>query len=424
MILSAFLSTNHPGSWRHPEGEPERHEFAFYKQLVEAAERGKLDLFFIADKLCVFDNETFISHSNFIRMDPISLLSALSVITTHIGLAGTISTTYNEPYHAARRLATLDHLSHGRAAWNVVTSTNDEEARNFGLDKHVEHAERYERAQEFVELAKGLWHCWEDDAFPVDREKGIFADSSKLRVLDHSGKHFKVRGPMNLAKSPQGTPVIVFAGSSPECQRIAAIHGDAVFCSPNSLEEAQQIYADFKARAVDAGRDPGTLKILPHTMITVCETEEEAWHEADKLMNLVPEPLIVQTLSRLLEYELAVHDLDSPPPAAVRAVAIQRLDEEWTEEHEPTLRELYQRWARKHATSWQIVGTPEQVADELAYRVERKAADGFNLSFPYLPGGLERFVQLVIPILQERGLFHREYTGQTLRESLGLDRVN
>jgi len=422
VILSAFLSTNHPGSWRHPAGDAGRHSLALYRRLVETAERGRMDLFFVADKLCVFDDPVLVAHSNFIRMEPLSLLSALASVSEHIGLAGTLSTTYNEPWHAARRFATLDHLSQGRAAWNVVTSTNDEEARNFGRDKHVAHADRYERAREFLTVAEGLWEGWGPGGIAINKDSGVFADLSQQRVLDHHGPHFDVRGPMNIDRPPQGRPVLVFAGSSPACQALAAEHGDAVFVSPESQAEAQRLYAEFKARLPSFGRDADELKVLPHTLVFVAETEEAARREEALLLDLVPEPLALQSLSRALGHDLRAAAPDEPLPADVPAVLesglLTRLDLQAGSR--PTVRTLWKAWIGRTSSAWKVIGTPEQVADELIRRVEQKAADGFNLSFPQLPGGLERFVDLVVPILQRRGAVPRDYAAGNLRERLGL----
>jgi FMN-dependent oxidoreductase (nitrilotriacetate monooxygenase family) len=373
MVLNAFLSLNHYGSWRHPDGDPERHKFSFYKKVARIAERGKMDMFFVADKLAVFDNEALRTHSSYIRMEPISLLSALAAVTENIGLAGTLSTTYNEPYHAARKFATLDHLSGGRAAWNVVTSTNDEEARNFGRDSHLDHERRYERAREFLEVAKGLWDSWEDDAFVLDKESGVFADQRKLHVLNHVGPNLTVRGPLNAPRPPQGYPFIVFAGSSDACQELAAESGDAVFVSPESQEQARELYGSFKGRMAKYGRTPDQLRILPGVLAIVGRTEEEAREKSRLLDSLIPDALAPQG-------------------------------------------------QRNKAYLWEIVGTPEQVADELQARFENGMADGFNITSPYLPGGLEEFVDHVIPVLQRRGLFRTEYEGTTLRDRLGLER--
>lgn len=422
IILSAFLSTSHPGSWRHPEGDAGRHALAFYRRLAQAAERGRMDLFFVADKLCVFDDPVLVAHSNFIRMEPLSLLSALAAVTDRIGLAGTLSTTYNEPWHAARRFATLDHLSEGRAAWNVVTSTNDEEARNFGRDRHVAHDDRYDRAREFLEVAQGLWEGWAPGGIVADKASGVFADLRRQRVLDHHGPHFDVRGPMNIDRPPQGRPVTVFAGSSTACQLLAAEHGDAVFVSPDSLQEAQRLYAEFKSHLPRFGRAADELKMLPHTLVFVAGTEEEARREEALLLDLVPAPLAAQSLSKALGHDLSAADPDQPLPAGVPAelagALLRRLG--LPADARPTVRTLWKAWIGRTSTSWKIVGTPAQVADELIRRVEQGAADGFNLSFPYLPGGLDRFVDLVVPILQARGAVPREYAAGTLRERLGL----
>lgn len=426
MILNAFLSTNHNGSWRYPGGDAERHRFSFYKKVVQTAERGKMDMFFVADKLAVFDHEAMRTYTSYIRMEPFALLSALSAVTRHIGLAGTLSTTYNEPFHAARKLASLDHISGGRAAWNVVTSTNDEEGRNFGRESHLEHGKRYARADEFVEVVKGLWDSWEDDAFVVDKGTGVFADPDKLHVLNHVGEHFSVRGPLNAARPPQGNPVIVYAGASEACQEQAARNGDAVFVSPESPDEAKKLYASFKDRLAKYGRQAHDLNILPGVLVIVGQTEEEARSKSELLDSLIPEGLGLSRLQDLFGVDYSAYPLDEPLPKLADTLAPDQTNKRLlaklieAESSGLTVRGLYTDLMK--ASMWEIVGTPEQVADELQLRFESGMADGFNITSPYLPGGLDEFVDNVIPLLQQRGLFRTEYEGPTLRENLGLSR--
>ncbi|MBJ6359915.1 LLM class flavin-dependent oxidoreductase [Paenibacillus sp. GCM10012307] len=429
MSLGAMLfypAGEHIASWRHPQAEADKlMDFEYYKRFIQTAERGKFDLFFYADEVYLWDRfESGISHANTIRPEPFTLLSALSVVTEHIGLAATISTTYNEPYHIARKLATLDYLSKGRAAWNIVTSQADEEARNFGKEKHMDHSERYERAKEFIDVTQGLWDSWEDDALLFDKESGYFADINKLHNLDYKGKHFSVRGPLNVSRPPQGYPVLIQAGASDAGKELAAAKAEVVFGPGGPIENAISLYEDLKGRMAKYGRERDELKILPAVSAVVGRTEAEAQEKLAIIEGLAPVRLGLDLLSHFLGRDISDLPLDEPLPFIPEIEgfnqsksALERLRQMVTEE-KLTVRELARRFTNRKS----VVGTPEQIADYLEEWFVKGAADGFNLVFPHLPGCLDDFVDLVVPELQRRGLFRTEYTGNTLREHFQLQR--
>lgn len=428
MILGAmmfFPAGEQISSWRHPKAEAEGLlNFDYYKRIVQTAERGKFDLFFYADELYVWDDfESSVKYANSIRPEPFTLLSALSVVTNNIGLGATISTTYNEPYHIARKLATLDHLSGGRTAWNIVTSRTDEEAQNFGKEKHLLHERRYERAKEFIDVTEGLWDSWEDDALLFDKESGHFANINKLHYLQHKGPEFSVRGPLNVARPPQGYPVLIQAGASEAGKELAAATAEVVFAPKGTLEEGMHLYQDIKGRMAKYGRSDQHLKILPGIMPVIGRTKEEAEEKLAAIDNLIPWQLGLDLLSHEIGEDLSAYPLDEPLPflpdiesankSKSKLLAVRKL----MEKENVTLRQLCKRF-----NSRGIAGTPEQIADQLEERFVNKAADGFNIAFPYLPGALDDFVDLVVPELQRRGLYKTEYSGKTLRENLGLKR--
>lgn len=423
-----FPAGEHISSWRHPGSDAGALlDFDYYKRIVQKAEEGKFDMFFYADELYVWDRfESSVKQANSIRPEPFTLLSALAAVTERIGLAATISTTYNEPYHIARKLGTLDHLSRGRAAWNIVTSQTDEEARNFGQEKHLYHAVRYERAKEFVEVTQGLWDSWEEDALLLDKESGQFADPGKLRYLNYEGAHFKVRGPLNVTRPPQGYPVLIQAGASEAGKELAAATAEVVFAPGGLLEDAKRLYADLKGRLAKYGRNPDELRILPGVMPIVGRTEEEANAKRAIVEELTPLELGLDLLSHYLGRDVSQFPLDEPLPYLPEVEGfnqsqsgLQRL-RELIEKENPTLRQLVKR--AKSTFVGGFVGTPVQIADRLEEWFTSGAADGFNIAFSHLPGGLEDFVDLVVPELQQRGLFRTEYEGTTLRDHLGLGR--
>ncbi|MWC28341.1 LLM class flavin-dependent oxidoreductase [Paenibacillus sp. MMS18-CY102] len=424
-----MIPGHHVAAWRHPEAEAKSVlDFKFYKQLALTAERGKFDMVFLADGYAVHERyPEALEQTVNVRPEPFTLLSALSAATANIGLAGTVSTTYNEPFHVARKFASLDYLSEGRAAWNVVTSGSDAEAKNFNLEKHVQHDLRYERAEEFVDVVSKLWDSWDDDALLYDKESARFADKDKVRAIDHKGKYFSVRGPLNVARPIQGHPVVIQAGASEPGKELAARTAEVIFTAWQTLEEAQKFYSDVKGRLARYGRSPDDLKIMPGVFPIIGRTEEEAAAKKALFEQLIPEQAGVALLSALISFDLAGYPVDGPLPELPQLSQINggksrfQLLKDLADREQLTIRQLYQRiaGARGHR---EIVGTPSQIADQLQEWFENGAADGFNIMPPYLPGGLDDFVDLVVPELQRRGLFRTEYEGATLRENLGLRR--
>ncbi|TYQ25376.1 LLM class flavin-dependent oxidoreductase [Pseudanabaena sp. UWO310] len=430
--LGAFLmsSGHHVAAWRYPDANAEGGlDFNHFRKIAQTAERGKFDTIFFADGVSVRDrgqDKDIISRAGHVaHFEPITLLSALSVVTEHIGLIATVSTTYNEPYHLARKFASLDYLSGGRAGWNLVTSATDSEAKNFNLEKHPDHAPRYQRAREFVDVVKGLWDSWEDDAFIRDKESGIFFDPDKFHVPNHKGEYFSVRGPLNVARPIQGYPVIVQAGSSEDGKQLAAETAEVIFTAHQTLADAKAFYADVKERAAKFGRNPDHIKIMPGIFPVIGRTEEEAQEKFQKLQDGIDPKVGLALLSSMLgNVDLSAYPLDAPLPDLPETELHQSRQDlliRLARRENLTIRQLYQ-WIAGARGHYQLVGTPEQIADHLQEWFINDAADGFNIMPPYLPSGLEEFVDLVIPILQERGLFRTEYEGKTLRENLGLPR--
>jgi FMN-dependent oxidoreductase (nitrilotriacetate monooxygenase family) len=430
--LGAFLypSGHHIAAWRHPEAQADAGvNFRHYVKLAQAAEAAKFDLVFLADGAGTRgDNVEFLSrtaHSYVAQFEPITLLSALAAVTEHVGLVATASTSFNEPYHIARKFASLDHISGGRAGWNLVTSSNEHEAKNFNRDKHFDHAERYERAIEFAEVVGGLWDSWEDDAFLRDKDQGRFFDPERRHVLDHKGRFFQVRGPLNVARSPQGHPVVVQAGSSEAGRDLAARTAEVIFTAQQTLEDAIDFYSDVKGRLAQYGRHPCDLKILPGVFPIVGRSESEAREKFEQLQALIDPKVGLALVSGLTGgFDLSGYPLDGPIPELPETNASksrQLLTLELARRENLTIRQLYLRvaGARGH---WQLVGTPAQIVDQLEERFVKGGADGYNVMPPVLPAGLDDFVELVIPELRRRGLFRSEYEGRTLRDNLGLRR--
>ncbi len=414
----------HDAAWRHPDvpagGASDFHHFLRCARRAEAA---KFDMVFFADGLGVRANDNppgSLSHSNRnVELEPLTLLSALAPMTKHIGLVSTASTTYNEPYHVARKFASLDHISGGRAGWNVVTSWSEQEAWNFSRETHLDYDTRYERAREFVDVVTGLWDSWEPDAFVHDKASGQFYDPAKLHTLHHKGKHFSVRGPLSARTTPQGRPLLVQAGANPMGQEIAAADADVVYASANGLGLAQEYYASVKGRMAKYGRDPDHLKIMPALVPIVGRTEAEARAKLDQLQSLI-DPLIGQARMFGLMGDLSAYDFDGPVPeptgAKMRSLAYswwQRSKQEgWS------IRQMYNEYAV--GEGFRAIGTPAQIVDIMEEWMETGAADGFNITPTHLPGGIDDFVELILPELHRRGRFRTEYEGATLRENLGL----
>jgi len=406
--------------WRHPDRDVcASTNIGFYRQQAQTAERGKFDFLFVADSLSI--NEKSSPHY-LNRFEPLTVLAALACATDHIGLVGTLSVSYSEPFNVARQFASLDHISGGRAGWNVVTSWLGDTAANFSRAAHPPHGERYRIAAEHLAVVQGLWDSWEDDALVGDKARGVFLDPARLHRLDHAGPYFQVRGPLNIGRSPQGQPVIFQAGASEDGRNFAARNAEVVFCGPQDLEEAQIYYRDVKTRAARLGRADGLPLILPGIAPIVGRTDAEAERLYQELVGLTSLDTGLGFLSRAFnDHDFRAYDLDGPFPdvAAIgqqsNQSAAQRILAR-IRHGKLSIRQI----ARELATPrGDFVGSPGTVADALQRWVEREGADGFNLFEP-LPGQLDAFVDLVVPILQQRGLVHDHYEQTTLRGNLGL----
>ena len=428
-LLMQCAAGIHVASWMHPDAVPHAaNSIDYYARIARTAERGLFDLFFVADTPAARtrDLEAWSRYPLFMNaFEPITLLSALAPYTTKIGLGGTASTSFCEPYNIARQFGSLDHMSHGRAAWNVVTSANEYCSKNFGQDSLAPHAERYERAQEFVEVVQALWDTYEDDALLEHRATGRYFDPAKFHVLDHRGKHFSVRGALNLARSPQGQPVIIQAGASEIGREFAARVAEVVFGTATDLADAKAFYDDLKGRMAKYGRHPSEMKILVGRGVMLGATRQDAQAKFDAMQELVHPTVGRFFLGNDLEVDLSDLPLDEPiPPDRIPSDA--RFHKAYFDQivgmirkDNPTLRQLYQRYERGRDT---LKGTVADVADNMAEWMDAGAADGFMLTFNQLPQDLEQFVDGVVPELQRRGLFRTEYAGSTLREHLGLAR--
>lgn len=429
MNLNVFVMNtgHHEASWRREDTQPDQvTSIRYFTKLAKIAEEAKFDSLFLADVLAAGKQVKYGGGN--LGLEPFTLLSALAAVTERIGLIGTVSTTYNEPFHVARKFASLDHISNGRAGWNIVTSGSDLEANNFNLESHPEHSKRYERAEEFLEVTKGLWDSFEDDAIVLDRSSGIYSDRDKVHELNHSGPFFpKVKGPLNVPRSPQGYPVLVQAGSSEAGKEFAARYAEAIFTAQQTLEEGQQFYSDVKSRMLKYGRRPEELKILPGISAIIGQTVAEAKDKELELNELTAPEYGLTQLSNMLNVNLFKYPLDGPLPELPNVESINgnksrfKLVRDLAKRENLTIRQLIHRLAgaRGHRT---FAGTAVQVADQLEEWFTKGAADGFNVMPPYFPGGLEDFAKYVVPELQNRGLFRTEYSGRTLREHYGLDR--
>ena len=429
MKLGAFLypTGHHLAAWRHPHSTADAGmNFQHYMSLAQLAERGLFDMLFVADNLTVWEgDEASIGHFSYVAwFEPVTLMSALASVTRNIGLVCTSSTTYDEPFHIARRFASLDMISGGRAGWNLVTSAKAAEAENFGREEHLAKDERYQRAREFAEVVKGLWDSWEADAFIRDKSTGLFFDAKKMHALRHVGPHFKVRGPLNVGPSPQGRPVMVQAGSSEDGRALAAETADVIFTAHSSIESAQAFYADIKQRVVKFGRDADDVKIMPGFFVTVGSSTDEARDKFEALQNLIHPKAGLLLLSNYMGMDMTKYDIDGPVPdlpegktLTSRAQLLLNL----ARRDNLSIKQLYMKvaGARGHQ---QLYGTPAEIADALEMWFTQGAADGFNIMPPVLPESLQEFVDLVIPELQRRGLFRTAYEGTMLRENLDLKR--
>ncbi|HYC66283.1 MAG TPA: LLM class flavin-dependent oxidoreductase [Reyranellaceae bacterium] len=426
--LGAFMRpvSIHTAAWRYPGGTPDANfNLEALIQYAKTLERGRFDAFFMADHLAVLNMpmEALKRSATVTSFDPLTLLPALAMHTKHLGLIATASTTFEPAYTIARRFASLDHISKGRAGWNIVTTSNPDAAQNFGMDDQMEHDERYARAREFYDVVTGLWDSWADDAFIRDVESGIYFDPARLHVLNHKGKYLKVRGPLNIARPIQGWPVIVQAGASDAGRQLAAETAEVVFAAGGPIAGAREFYRDVKDRAVRAGRNPDHIKILPGAFVVIGESLEEAKEKRALLDSLVSYESGIAALSIAAGVDARKFDPDGPLPdlpetnqsksGRERVIALARREG-------LTVRQIAGRLGGYGGLG--MVGTPQMIADQMEEWLETGASDGFNVMFPYLPGGLDDFVDKVVPELQRRGLFRREYEGATLRENLGLPR--
>jgi len=426
--LGAFMRpvSIHTGAWRYPGAYRDANfNFEHLKRFAQTLERGRFDAFFMADHLALLNMplEALKRSHTATSFEPFTLLSALSQVTERIGLVATASTSFEEPFHVARRFASLDHLSGGRAGWNIVTTSNPDAALNFGLDEHLEHDRRYQRAREFYDVVTGLWDSWADDAFVRDAQSGEYFDPQRLRRLDHQGEFFRVRGPLHIARPPQGWPVIVQAGASEAGRQLAAETAEVIFAAHGSLADGQAFYADVKQRMDRLGRPREHLKILPGVLVVVGDTLEEARAIRAKLDSLVHYESAIASLSIALGHDVSGLDPERPLPPIPQTNASHTSRErvlQLAEREGLNVRQLAQRVGGYAGLAF--VGTAQSIADEMQEWLESQGSDGFNVMFPWLPGGLDAFVEKVVPELQRRGIFRHEYEGTTLREHLGLPR--
>lgn len=422
MKLGLFLAPggHHMAAWRHPEAYPDGVSVKTYVRFAQTAERGCFDMLFVAD---VFSFSPRARRVDAFRLEPLTLLSALAMTTQRIGLVATATTSFNEPYNVARKFASLDHISGGRAGWNIVTSSANE-APNFGQDKLLDHDERYVRADEFTQVVRGLWDCFEDDAVGIDKANGVFFEPSKLRLLDHEGRFYKVRGPLSLPRCPQGNPVLVQAGSSEAGKNLAAKYAEVIFTIQRDLASARAFSHDVKTRAEAFGRNPAHALVMPGVLPIVGRTRQEAQDKYDLLQSLIHTEAGLLQISRTMGVDLTGVDPDKPLPEMdvatlpqSRAVGIY----EQSKRENMTVRETYEKLVVSKGHR-QLIGTASDIADSFQEWFEQGGADGFNIMPPYMPGGLDDFVELVVPELQRRGLFRTRYEGHMLRDNLGLPR--
>lgn len=424
MHLGVFVlgTGNHSAGWRMEGAFTNGCSLPVLRNIASTAERGKFDLFFISDGLLMETND----HPSFVnRFEPLTLLSALSMVTKHVGLGATVSTSFGEPYHVARAFASLDHLSNGRAGWNVVTTTNNKAALNFTKQRLDEHDLRYEIASEFVDVVRGLWDCWDDGAVLADAKTGVYLDTSKIRPLDHKGRFFSVKGPLNIERPPQGHPIIIQAGGSSAGQELSARSADLVFSVVNGdKDSAKAAYDSLKQRVVKHGRAPHELPILPGVMPIIGDTDEQAKEQLARLQSWLTPTNALALVSSRIGHDISGYPLDGPVPEFPQTEggqAFSRALLDMARREKMTLRDLYNvtAAARGH---WVIYGTPKRIADTLEEWFVSGLADGFVVMPAYFPGAFDDFVDRVVPELQRRGLYRTEYAGTTLRSHLGLER--
>ncbi len=426
--LGAFMRpvNIHTAAWRYPGGTPDANfNLEALIEYAQTLERGLFDAFFMADHLAVLNMpmDALKRSATNTSFDPLTLLPALAMKTQHLGLIATASTTFEPPYMIARRFASLDHISGGRAGWNIVTTSNPDAAKNFGQDEQMDHGERYRRAREFYDVVTGLWDSWADDAFIRDVESGVFFDPDRLHTLDHQGEFFKVRGPLNIARPVQGWPLIVQAGASDDGRQLAAETAEMVFSSARTIEDGKAFYKDVKDRMEAYGRPRDHMKILPGALVVVGDSEAEAREKRSHLDSLVHYDSGIASLSIALGHDASKFDPDGPLPETPETNASKSGRERvmmLAADEGLTVRQLAGRFGGYSGHA--LVGTAKSIADEMEAWLMEEASDGFNVMFPYLPAGLNDFVDKVVPELQRRGIYRTEYEGKTLRENLGLPR--
>lgn len=426
--LGAFMRPVgiHTAWWRMPSAYADANfNLAHLTRFIQTLERGCFDAFFMADHLAVLNMsmDALKRSATATSFEPLTLLSALAMVTERIGLIATASTTFDEPYHIARRFASIDHISNGRAGWNIVTTANPDAALNFGRDDMMEHDARYDRAREFYDVVTGLWDSWADDAWLRDKDSGIFFDPGKMHELAHKGEHLSVKGPLNIARPVQGWPVIVQAGASEAGRQLAAETAEVIFGSSRTMADGQSFYADMQRRLKAAGRAPDALKILPGVLVVAGRTQAEAVEKKRLLDSLVHPDSGLPNLSMRLGVDASGFDLDAPLPEIPETNASQSGRAalvELARRENLTVRQLAQMAGGYGGL--QMVGTAGAIADEMQAWLEGEASDGFNVMFHTVPEGLDDFVDLVVPELQRRGIFRTAYEGTTLRDHLGLAR--
>lgn len=420
--LGVFMlgTGNHTAGWRYPGAEKSFQDIDVLRRIAETAERGLFDLLFLGDGLAA----NLRSHPSYtVRLEPLTLLAALSMVTKHVGLGATMSTTYSDPFTVARAFSSLDHISGGRAAWNAVTTAQGAAGGNFGR-VHPDHEARYERAEEFIEVVRGLWDCWDDDAIIADVASGVFIDEARVRSLNHEGVHFSVRGPLNGGRSPQGQPIILQAGGSDRGQDLAARTADVVFSVVQDFDEAKVAYANLKERVRRFGRDPDQVAVLPGVMPVVGKTDTHAMEILNTLQGYVDASEGLVMLSNRLGVDVSNFDMDAlvpnfQLPDSSHGFARAMLSKAWRDKM--TLRELYNLTAAARG-HWVLCGSPTTIADTMEKWFLEGAADGFNIMPAYFPGAFDDFVDGVVPELQRRGLYRKAYEGTTLRDHLGLSK--
>ena len=438
MLLVAFLQasncSNYTGSWRHPDTVPGFLDLEFYQGIAATLERGRFHLAFIDDRLAMPDRfgdsfEEAVEHGvRAVKLDLVPIITAMGLATKHLGLGATYSTTYYPPFHVARLFASLDHFTKGRVAWNVVTSLNDSEAQNFGAAEHLEHDDRYDVADEFMQTTSELWDSWEDGAVLLDKQTGRFADPAKVHRVNHSGESFQVRGPLTVPRSPQGHPVLIQAGQSPRGREFAARWGELLFVIYPTPEGCKAYRDDLRSRAEAAGRDPDSVRVAPAVYVVVGETEEEAQRKLEHIESLANQTDSLTLLSEVFNYDFSRHPVDEPlsdeilaSMTGLRGFLDRVIGLSGTSN--PSVTDFIRASGRGTLSEFPVfVGTPAQVADQMGSWFQAEACDGFVLAATHMPGAYEDFVNLVVPELQRRGLFREEYANGSLRNNLGFAR--